>query len=184
LSPRIWVSTAALERLGPAELDAVLRHERFHLRHRDPLRIVIARVLAAALFAVPVMRARCLRFEVAKELDADLEAVAALGARAVAGALVALDGEGTQSPAAIGAWSLAGLRIDQLELAGGADLLPRAAPAARWLSTAMLALALALASGQAIRANLVPASFFTAIGMPSTAASVHECPLPMEGVLF
>ncbi|MDP8942970.1 MAG: M56 family metallopeptidase, partial [Actinomycetota bacterium] len=55
LRPRIYVSSAALERLSDAELAAVLAHERHHLRRRDPLRMLFANVLADALFFLPAL---------------------------------------------------------------------------------------------------------------------------------
>jgi len=53
--PRICLSTGLIKRLDDAELRAVLLHERYHLRQRDPLRLVIARYFAAGLYVVPVV---------------------------------------------------------------------------------------------------------------------------------
>src|SRR5260370_35867216 len=53
--PRICLSTALVRRLTNEELRAVLIHERYHLRHRDPLRLVVARYFAAGLYVVPVV---------------------------------------------------------------------------------------------------------------------------------
>ena len=55
LRPRICLSTGLVGRLDADELRAVLLHERYHLRHRDPLRLVIARYFAAGLYVVPVV---------------------------------------------------------------------------------------------------------------------------------
>ena len=55
----------------------------------------------------------------------------------------------------------------------------------RWAVTAVtLALALLLGTGQAVRANLVPAGAFEAIGMRALGTAIHECPVPMGGVLL
>ena len=54
LRPRICLSSALVERLDADELRAVLYHERYHLRQRDPLRQVVARYFAAGLYVVPV----------------------------------------------------------------------------------------------------------------------------------
>src|SRR5207253_7719078 len=48
--PRICLSTGLIRRLDDLELRAVLAHERYHLRQRDPLRLVIARYFAAGLY--------------------------------------------------------------------------------------------------------------------------------------
>src|SRR6185312_12316095 len=49
LRPTVYISTGALARLAPPELEAVLWHEATHRLRRDPLRLAIARVLAGAL---------------------------------------------------------------------------------------------------------------------------------------
>src|SRR5712691_4838749 len=56
LHPRIWVSSGAVATLRAAELEAVLHHEDFHRRARDPLRILIGRVIGQLFFALPVVR--------------------------------------------------------------------------------------------------------------------------------
>ncbi len=55
LRPRVYVSTGALERLGEAELAAVVAHEAHHAARRDPLRILVARAIgdAYSLGALP-----------------------------------------------------------------------------------------------------------------------------------
>src|SRR5207247_4920128 len=55
LRPRICLSTGLVERLEPDELRAVLYHERYHLRQRDPLRQIVARYFAAGVYVVPVV---------------------------------------------------------------------------------------------------------------------------------
>ncbi len=47
LSPRICLSTALIARLTDEELAAVLFHEDWHCRHRDPLRLLLVRTLVA-----------------------------------------------------------------------------------------------------------------------------------------
>jgi Zn-dependent protease with chaperone function len=79
LRPRICLSTALVRRLEEDELRAVLLHERYHLRHRDPLRLVIARYFAAGLYVVPVVEDLVEHFTLEKELEADQDAVAAMG---------------------------------------------------------------------------------------------------------
>lgn len=188
LRPRIWVSRGAVRRLRARELEAVLWHERYHLRRHDPLRILIGRVLAAALFALPAIAALQERFEVAKELEADEQAILAqAGPEALASALYRLSRHQPPfAPAEIaaGAWSLSSARVDQLCGTDPERLLPPVPRRAVWLSAAILTLALGLALGQAARANLLPAALFEAVGFTSFAAAVHECPLPPSGVIL
>src|SRR5439155_13112923 len=71
LRPRIYVSTAALERLSRVELGAVIVHEAHHQVRHDPLRILSARVLADALFFLPGLRRLHERHRELAELAAD-----------------------------------------------------------------------------------------------------------------
>ena len=183
LVPRIYISTGALELLSEPELGAVLLHERHHMDRRDPLRVVVGRTAASLLFAVPLVGALERRFEVAKELDADRATVRALGGRAgaLAGALLALGSArppfGTEEAVA-GAWSLTGARIDQLAGADG----PRMPGPSRTVVGASLAtvlLALALGTGQAARAHLLPPGI-----LPEPSPGAHQCPVRHEGPLF
>ncbi len=89
LRPRIYVSCGTIEQLNSAELHAVLAHENHHCRRRDPLRILIGRALAAALFFVPILRSSSERFAALGELAADEAAVERAGSRrALASALI------------------------------------------------------------------------------------------------
>lgn len=91
LRPRICLSTALVRRLDHDELRAVLLHERYHLRQRDPLRLVVARSCAAGLYVVPVVEELVGFYTLQKEIAADEEAVrAAGGVRALARALYKL----------------------------------------------------------------------------------------------
>jgi Zn-dependent protease with chaperone function len=91
LRPRICLSTALVERLEPDELRAVLYHERYHLRQRDPLRQIVARYFAAGLYVVPVVDELLSFHTLQKEIEADQEAVRASGnIRSLASALYKL----------------------------------------------------------------------------------------------
>ena len=99
--PRIYVSRAALELLGEHEREAVLAHEAHHARHRDPLRLLVARALADGLFFLPALRRLTERYAALAELAADEAAAGARGGRpALASALLAFDEH--PSPAAVG----------------------------------------------------------------------------------
>ena len=117
--PRVCVSTGLIERLDPEELRAVLCHERYHLRHRDPLRIVVARYFAAGLYVVPVVEELVEYYAVQKEIAADADAVRVTGAvRALASALfkVLPDADDMELGllAPVGSLSATEARIDQL----------------------------------------------------------------------
>jgi BlaR1 peptidase M56 len=77
LRPRVYVSTAVLDRLSPGELRAVLAHEHHHGALRDPLRLAIGRVLCTALFFLPVLRPLHDRSAAEAEITADAAALAA-----------------------------------------------------------------------------------------------------------
>src|SRR2546429_589045 len=90
LRPRICLSTALVARLDGEELRAVLLHERYHLQHRDPLRIVVARYFAAGLYVVPVVDELVGFYALQKEIAADEYAVSRDGVGALASALYKL----------------------------------------------------------------------------------------------
>jgi Zn-dependent protease with chaperone function len=84
--PRVLVSTGLIELLSAHELEAVLLHEREHLRRLDPLKVAVGRLLASTGFFVPVLGALYRRFLVEKELAADRAVIAAQGDEASLGA--------------------------------------------------------------------------------------------------
>lgn|SRR2546425_2720143 len=184
--PRVWVSRGAVRTLERRELEAVLLHEAYHLRRRDPWRILVAQILHRMLFPFPLVDSLVSRFEVARELDADQEALRAQGSAVwLAGALAALGrGVSLSRPVdlAIGAWSSSTARVDQLCGAPEELLLPPVSTRARLGTCLAATVLLLLAGGQAARANIVPAVVVQAIAPNATA--IHECPLPLEGILF
>jgi Zn-dependent protease with chaperone function len=96
LRPRVYISQAALNLLGDAELQAVLAHEHHHRQVRDPLRLACGRILSQALFFLPALRALFGRYSDLAELNADGAAArAGTGGRAaLASALLAFDASG------------------------------------------------------------------------------------------
>ena len=180
LRPRLLLSTGALRGLSATEMEAVLRHERAHLRRRDPLRLVAARALAAALPAAPLLGALATTLPAAQELAADRSVLAAIGADALAGALLKVNAAGgtPRGPlVAVGAFSdaeLADARIDQLL---GAPV-PRLSPAPRTLLAAGLTLGLV-----ATLATLVPLLWCMVLApvMMGTAARRHDPRVPPAG---
>lgn len=115
--PRVAISTGLLALLDERELEAVLRHEAYHLGNRDPLRLIVADTLAAAFRFLPLVGMLRDHHAVAQELAADRYAVRALGTdRGLAAALYKLlTGTGAHAPVpGPGATGALALRIDAL----------------------------------------------------------------------
>lgn len=88
----LMVVSDGVQQLPPAQLAAVLCHERAHLRGRHHLIVSLAEVLAAAAPWVPLTRRAPHAVRLLVELCADAVAVRTCGAAAVGGALIALTG--------------------------------------------------------------------------------------------
>ncbi len=120
LSPRICVSAGMVRTLTCRELRAVLLHESYHLRHRDPLKVLASRMVAGALFLLPVAADLRDRYLVQKELAADARVVEELSPRPLAGALLKICRGSGQRPvaalaaAAVGPFNVVGERIRRL----------------------------------------------------------------------
>jgi hypothetical protein len=136
MAPRVCISTALCALLSNEELGAVLRHEAHHVRHRDPLRILVGRTFASGLFFLPAGGALRNGFLTGKEICADREAIAAGDALALPRALVKMLGaERPQWPAgvlAVGAMTPTEARIHSLLDEGAPDTLPRVMD---WIAT-------------------------------------------------
>jgi beta-lactamase regulating signal transducer with metallopeptidase domain len=120
----IVVSSGALDRLEDGELQAVLTHERAHLRHRHHILLTVVDALAAALAWLPTFRAARRHLPLLLEMTADEIAARRWGRRTVAMALRKL--AVTPSPAgglaAGGAdHSQLGRRLARLEAPSPAD---------------------------------------------------------------
>jgi Zn-dependent protease with chaperone function len=136
LRPRIMVSTALISTLTPVELRAVLAHEARHLRRRDPLRLLAARLLAGYAWYLPAAGWLAERFALRRELAADRDAARRCGVGALASALVKL----AQPPAAFASAPAVNprgrleARISQLE---GGKVTGRPRLAARYLAATL-----------------------------------------------
>jgi hypothetical protein len=149
LRPRICLSTALVERLDSDELRAVLYHERYHLRQRDPLRQIVARYFAAGLYVVPVVDELLSFHTLQKEIEADQEAVRASGdVRSLASALYKLlpdaDDVSLGLLVPVSSLSVTEARIDQLV-------------AGRPLSIGLSPLSVALSGGALVAAAVLVA---------------------------
>lgn len=54
ITPHIIMTTALVSTLDDKELEAVLFHEQFHLRHRDPLKILFGKTVSVMFFFLPI----------------------------------------------------------------------------------------------------------------------------------
>jgi hypothetical protein len=149
LRPRICLSSALVERLDADELRAVLYHERYHLRQRDPLRQVVARYFAAGLYVVPVVDELLAFHALQKEIEADQDAVRASGGvRSLASALYKLlpdaDDVSLGLLVPVSSLSVTEARIDQLV-------------AGRPLSIALSPLSVVLSGGALVAAAVLVA---------------------------
>ena len=119
LTPRVAVSRGLLEAASPSELDAVLEHERYHVRNLDPLKVLFARALPATFFFLPALSALQTRYVAARELAADRRALRSCGRTPLAGALFkvvrAPGWPELSAAAAIGGPELLDVRVAQLE---------------------------------------------------------------------
>jgi Zn-dependent protease with chaperone function len=118
-TPKVAVSRGLLEAVSAAELDAVLEHERYHVRSLDPLKVLVARAIPDALFYLPVLRGLHARYIAGRELAADRGALRAYGRDPLASALLkVLRGPAwpeLRAAAAIGGPDLVEVRVAQLE---------------------------------------------------------------------
>ena len=87
LTPRICISAGLVDALTDKELKAVLLHEDHHCRRCDPLRSLVADVIATTLFFLPIAKELRDLFLTLAELEADRYAVQHVGRPPLAGAL-------------------------------------------------------------------------------------------------
>jgi Zn-dependent protease with chaperone function len=138
--PSIIVSEGLAEQLTDNELEAVLIHERQHLREREPVVRAACEAAAQVLVFFPLARWWSRRRMEAAELRADQAALRRVGARPVAAALFRL---GTIVPAAPAfAGDTEELRVAQLL----GDPLPQRRPTACTIATSMVGFPVAVAT--------------------------------------
>lgn len=156
VSPRVAVSRGLAGVLAPVELEAVLHHERYHVRNWDTLKVVVARAAPAAFFFLPVLGPLRDRYLAGRELAADRRAVAALGERPLAGALLHVLERPAWSEfgaaAALGGAEFLDVRVEQIET--GRE--PALAPVPRWAWAVTVAGLVALSG--AFLATVAPTS--------------------------
>jgi len=112
--PTVILTTGAVAALDPAQLRAVLAHERAHLAGRHHRLLAMARIGRQVLPFVPLMRDADLQVARLVELHADDAATRASDPRSLATALVVLATAGSPEPALAAAATDAVQRIHRL----------------------------------------------------------------------
>ncbi len=118
ISPRVYLSRGMVAKLEPQELEALLLHEKHHLENYDLLKILLGRLVVAALFFIPALRDILEQYLIDKEIAADRSAIRYQGhCRGIAGALGKLLPEHSTIPAeglVVGGTEALSYRIDHL----------------------------------------------------------------------
>lgn len=110
IRPAVYVSEGLLRDCDPRELRAVVAHEVHHRERRDPLRLLLARVVSDAFRPLPPLATLAERHRALADLAADAAAVRRLGdVQPVALALVRFD-----DMHALAGGGIAPERVDQL----------------------------------------------------------------------
>ncbi|MGH2556896.1 MAG: M56 family metallopeptidase, partial [Actinomycetota bacterium] len=150
LRPRVAISGALVEGASGAEVQAVLEHERYHVRNLDPLKVLLARSLASGFFYLPALRGLRSKYLAGRELAADRRAVDAVGTTPLARALHRVvrgpRWQELKAAAAVGGPELLDARIAQLESGNEPEVAPVSAPAVAVTIVALGALAWSLAT--------------------------------------
>lgn len=90
IHPQILISTSLIDLLQPHELEAVLEHEYYHYRNRDPFKLSLCFSVARVCSFLPISRKLYERYKMEKEIKADTFAIHKVGTKAVASALYKL----------------------------------------------------------------------------------------------
>ncbi len=138
---RVVISAGALSRLSPGQLQAVLAHERAHLRGRHHLMLAAAAALARAFPAIPLLTRAATELA---EMTADDAATRRHAPADLAAALVTLASAGIRTTALTAGGPAASARIQRLLAPPPQPALPvRAARVAASLTAFMIPAAIA-----------------------------------------
>ncbi len=78
-NPKIYISTGIISRLSKKELEAVLRHEQYHLENHDTFTMIIASVVHSLFPFFPILDDLIKKYRIEREIKADKFAVQHLG---------------------------------------------------------------------------------------------------------
>ena len=147
-TPGLVVLTDGLtQQLTPLEVQAVLEHERAHLRGRHHLLLALADGVRAAFPIVPLFSRAPAALRDLLELAADTAAVRHCGATAVRSALLSVSGAAMPSTALGMAGQAIQVRLERLRDVGGRPLRLRRAVLCGVAGTSVLLLPLVAAGG-------------------------------------
>jgi beta-lactamase regulating signal transducer with metallopeptidase domain len=113
LRPQVVLTSGLIDQLSDEERAAAFWHEAQHARVREPLRALLARLIASTFFWLPALRDLFERYTLVRELDADRLAQARTSRRALAGALHAV-AAGPRLAGSVGFADRADSRVDRL----------------------------------------------------------------------
>lgn len=88
IKPRICLSLNLIRLLSEQELTAVMIHESYHLKHKDPLKIILSEVAASMFFFVPTLKDINNHYALSKEVAADHLAIQDKGGQDILSALM------------------------------------------------------------------------------------------------
>ncbi|MBI2012032.1 M48 family metalloprotease [Candidatus Daviesbacteria bacterium] len=71
IHPRICLSTGLLRSLNTRELKAVILHESYHVKNRDPLKIILGKTASLMFFFIPLLKDIQNFYALSKEIAAD-----------------------------------------------------------------------------------------------------------------
>ncbi len=71
INPEIVLSKKLIDALTNTEIKAVLLHESYHLKNRDPLKILLSQVTISIFFFVPILKDFHKYYSLSKEISAD-----------------------------------------------------------------------------------------------------------------
>ena len=74
--PKICISSTLISRLSESELTAVLAHEKFHMQAREPVKLLIVRIISLLFFFAPGVKLLAGKYVTFSELAADEAATA------------------------------------------------------------------------------------------------------------
>ncbi len=75
-NPRIYISSGLVKLMNRAELEGILRHEKYHLEHRDTITLLLASVTESVFLFFPVVSDFIRIYRAQREVEADKAAIA------------------------------------------------------------------------------------------------------------
>lgn len=105
LFPKICISDSMINSLGKSELKAVLIHESYHVKNRDPLKILLTQLASSMFFFIPTIKDIQEYYILSKEIAADQLVIRSSGMKHLKLALLKLLSEPRYSLSGVAAFS-------------------------------------------------------------------------------